>query len=53
MEPKNEQTQNNQATNEQPKKTWIEPELVSLGDVVESGKSSAPVENATDYYVSN
>ena len=41
MEPKNEQTQKNQASNEaakslQPKKTWIEPELVSMG--VESGQ---------------
>ena len=35
MEPKNEQTQNNQATNEQPKKTWVEPELAILG--VEGG----------------
>jgi hypothetical protein len=41
MEPKNEQTQKNQASNEaakslQPKKTWIEPELVRMS--VESGE---------------
>ena len=53
MQSKNEQLPHNQARTQQPKKTWVEPELVSLGDVVESGKSSAPVENATDYYVSN
>ena len=44
MDPKNEQTQNNQASNEaakslQPKKTWIEPELVSMG--VEGGQMLA------------
>ena len=42
MEPKNEQIQNNQASNDaaksqQPKKTWVEPELVRMDDVVESG----------------
>ena len=41
MEPINKQTQNIQVSNEQipnnkPKKTWVEPELVSMG--VESGE---------------
>ena len=49
MEPKNEQTQKNQASNEaakslQPKKTWIEPELVSM--CVETGGAKAPIEDS-------
>ena len=30
MEPKNEQHKSGQATNDQPKKTWVEPELLNL-----------------------
>ena len=42
MEPKNEQIQNNQASNnaaksQQPKKTWVEPELIRMDGVVETG----------------
>ena len=49
MEPINKQTQNIQVSNEQipnnkPKKTWVEPELVSMG--VESGTATSYAEAA-------
>jgi len=52
MEPKNEQTSKNQALNEeaksqQPKKTWVEPELVSMG--VEGGEDRMAVESHWEY----
>ena len=45
-----EQAKNNQASNEQipnkkPKKTWVEPELVRMDDVVESGFQKSTVES--------
>ena len=46
MQSKNEQLPHNQARTQQPKKTWVEPELVSLGDVVESGINAGPFESA-------
>jgi len=53
-----EQAKNNQASNEQipnkkPKKTWVEPELVSLGDVVENGSNPWYVENEIEYIASS
>jgi hypothetical protein len=54
MEPKNEQIQNNQASNnaaksQQPKKTWVEPELIRMVDVVESGGLFNYYENGNYY----
>ena len=37
IQPKDEQVKNEHAKTQQPKKKWVEPELVSLG--VDSGKS--------------
>ena len=51
MEPQSEQLLNNQATNEQPKKTWVEPELVSLG--VESGEDPLVFESTYAHWDSN
>ena len=50
MEPINKQTQNIQVSNEQipnkkPKKTWVEPELVSMG--VEGGNDPRNIETST------
>ncbi len=39
------QQQNNQATNDQPKKTWVEPELAILG--VEGGTLNSVYEGTT------
>ena len=51
MEFNNDQTQNNQAPNQtaksqQPKKTWVEPELVSMG--VEGGIHNSSWESTKD-----
>ena len=51
MEPKNELTQNNQATNDQPKITWVEPELVNLG--VEGGQDLRRSETTSAHPTSN
>jgi hypothetical protein len=47
-QPKNNQAPNETAKSQQPKKTWIEPELVSMGDVVEGGGTASHPE--TDIY---
>ena len=55
MEPINKQTQNIQVSNEQipnnkPKKTWVEPELLRLEDVVEGGNSESVQETYQGTY---
>jgi hypothetical protein len=45
MQLKNIQVLNEQIPNKQPKKTWVEPELLRLGDVVEGGQSSSVQES--------
>ena len=56
MEPINKQTQNIQVSNEQipnnkPKKTWVEPELVSMG--VETGADPVRSESTDGHTTSH
>ena len=38
IQPKDEQVNNEHAKSQQPKKMWVEPELVRMDDVIETGK---------------
>ena len=49
---KNNQVSNEQIPNKKPKKTWVEPELVRMDDVVEGGRQKVTYEKTGGFLAS-